>query len=73
MKDQFNSLLPQRQPGGLAALTNAEVEEYYPLETPVPVTGKSINGESRLWVERLRILDTKVYGGCGTYGKKTAG
>src|SRR4030095_177559 len=61
MKDQFNSLLHQRQPGALSALTNAEVEEYYPLETPVPVTGKSINGESRLWAERLRILDTAPF------------
>ena len=57
MKDQFNSLLHQRQPGELSALTNAEVEEYYPLDTPVPVLGKSINGESRQWAERLRILD----------------
>ncbi len=57
MKDQFNALLPLRQPGGLSALTNAEVEEYYPLETPVPVAGKSINGTSSLWTERLRILD----------------
>ena len=61
MKDQFNSLLPQRQPGDLSALTNAEVEEYYPLETPVPVTGKSVNGEARLWAERLRILDTTQF------------
>ena len=61
MKDQFNSLLPQRQPGDLSALTNAEVEEYYPLETPVPVVGKSVNGESRLWAERLRILDTTQF------------
>jgi len=61
MKDQFNSLLPQRQPGSLVELTNAEVEEYYPLETPVPVTGKSINGESHLWAERLRILDTTQF------------
>ena len=61
MKDEFNSLLPQRQPGGLVALTNAEVEEYYPLETPVPVAGRSVNGESRLWAERLRILDTTQF------------
>jgi Beta-galactosidase len=61
MKDQFNSLLPQRQPGDLSALTNAEVEEYYPLETPVPVIGKSVSGESRLWAERLRVLDTTQF------------
>jgi beta-galactosidase len=59
MKDEFNSLLPQRQPGALSALTNVEVEEYYPLDVPVPVIGKSINGTSNLWAERLRILDPK--------------
>ena len=61
MKDQFNSLLHRRQPGELFALTNAEVEEYYPLDTPVPVVGKSVNGESHLWAERLCILDTTQF------------
>jgi beta-galactosidase len=58
MKDEFNALLPMRQPGPLVELTNVEVEEYYPLETPVPVIGNMIrNGTSRLWGERLRIID----------------
>jgi len=58
MKDKFNSLLPMRQPGPMAEITNVEVEEYYPLETPVPVIGNMIkNGTSRLWAERLRVLD----------------
>jgi beta-galactosidase len=71
MKDQYNSLLPLRQPGGLVALTNAEVEEYYPLETPVPVASRSINGESCLWAERLRILDkTQFTQVVACYGKE---
>jgi len=58
MKDEFNALLPMRQPGSLAEITNVEVEEYYPLETPVPVIGNMIrNGTSHLWAERLRIID----------------
>jgi len=61
MKDEFNSLLPQRQPGDLSALTNVEVEEYYPLDVPVPVVGKSVNGTSKQWAERLRILDTTQF------------
>jgi len=61
MKDEFNSLLPRRQPGPLAAIANVEVEEYYPLETPVTVKGNFFNGVSRLWAERLRILDETAY------------
>ena len=58
MKDEFNSLLPMRQPGPLSKIMNVEVEEYYPLETPVTVIGNMIkNGTSRLWAERLRIID----------------
>jgi beta-galactosidase len=61
MKDEFNSLLPMRQPGPLTKLTNAEVEEYYPLDTPVTVQGKIFTGSSKLWAERLRILDDSQY------------
>jgi beta-galactosidase len=71
MKDMFNSLLPQRQPGELAALTNVEVEEYYPLDVSVPVVSKTFTGTSSLWAERLRILDpsqdTKIV---ARYGKQ---
>ncbi len=71
MKDEFNSLLPQRQPGALSALTNVEVEEYYPLDVPVPVVGKSINGISNQWAERLRILDqTQFTQVMARYGKQ---
>lgn len=56
MKDEYNSLLPQRQPGPLTKITNVEVEEYYPLDAPVPLSGRMIgNATSRLWAERLRI------------------
>jgi beta-galactosidase len=58
MKDRYNSLLPTRQPGELAKLTNVEVEDYYPLETPVTVKGNFFNGVSRMWAERLQIIDT---------------
>jgi beta-galactosidase len=58
MKDEFNSLIPRRQPGPLVEITNIEVEEYYPLEKPVPVIGRMFNnGVSSLWAERLRIVD----------------
>lgn len=63
MKDDYNALLPSRQPGMLAAIAGVEVEEYYALGEPVPVTGETFRGESRLWAERLKVRDeagTKV-------------
>lgn len=57
VKDEYNALLPVRPPGPLAELTNVEVEDYYALETPATVKGNLLSGVSRLWAERLRILD----------------
>ncbi len=57
MKDDHNALLPQRQPGGLAEIAGVEVEDYYALLEPVPVSGTWFNGSSSLWAERLKILD----------------
>ncbi len=53
MKDEYNALLPQRQPGGLTEMAGVEVEEYYALLDPVPVIGNWFKGQSRLWAERL--------------------
>jgi beta-galactosidase len=70
MKDDTNALLPMRQPGLLADMAGVEVEDYYALLDPVPVVGESFSGKSRLWGERLKVLDearTKViarYGQC---------
>ena len=57
MKDDYNALLPLRQPGLLAEIAGMEVEDYYALLDPVPVTGENFNGESRLWTERLKVID----------------
>ncbi len=59
MKDEYNALLPARQPGDLAALSGVEVEEYFALYNPVPVHGNGWNGSSRIWAERLSIKDSK--------------
>jgi beta-galactosidase len=53
MKDEYNALLPQRQPGGLAEIAGVEVEDYYALQEPVPVTGTWFVGQSSIWAERL--------------------
>lgn len=57
MKDEFNALLPQRQPGGLACVAGVEVEEYFALEQPARVDGFGFrNALSTQWAERLRVL-----------------
>ena len=58
MKDDFNALLPARQPGSLAEIAGVEVEDYYALLDLVPVSGSWFSGTSCLWAERLKVLDT---------------
>jgi len=57
MKDDHNALLPSRQPGPLADVAGVEVEEYYALLEPVPVSGEWFTGTSHLWAERLKVRD----------------
>ena len=68
MKDEFNALLPSRQPGPLAELAGLEVEEYYALLDPIPVKGNLFEGTSRLWAERLKILDANLTVPAAYYG-----
>lgn len=60
MKDEYNALLPSRQPGPLTEMAGLEVEEYYALDEDVPVKGNWFSGVSRFWAERLKRLD-KAY------------
>jgi beta-galactosidase len=63
MKNDYNALLPARQPGMLGEIAGMEVEDYYALLDPVPVISESFNGESRIWAERLKVKEevgTKV-------------
>jgi beta-galactosidase len=69
MKDEFNALLPSRQPGPLAALAGVEVEEFYALSEPVSITGRWLNGTSSIWAERLKIVDTNRTIPISFYGK----
>jgi beta-galactosidase len=57
MKDGYDALLPARQPGPLRGAAGVEVEEYFALLEPAPVSGKGFSGASRLWAERLRVVD----------------
>lgn len=49
MKDDANALWPQRQPGPLADLLGAHVEQYYALDEAVPVG----SGTAKTWAETL--------------------
>ena len=62
MKNEDNSLWPERQPGPLADLLGARVEQFYALDKPVPTTGDWGAGTSTLWAEQLGSLspETKV-------------
>jgi beta-galactosidase len=55
MKDEDNSLYPQRQPGPLAELLGARVEQWYSLDKPVPIDGEWGAGENRMWAEQLSV------------------
>ena len=58
MKDEDNSLFPERQPGPLADLLGARVEQFYALKEAVPLNGDWTSGnsaaESTLWAEQTR-------------------
>jgi beta-galactosidase len=54
MKDEFNALLPIRQPGYLAEALGAQVEQYYALERSVPANGSLGDGEASVWGEFLK-------------------
>jgi len=54
MKDQYNALLPQRQPGFLADALGGRVEQYYALEKDVPLEGDWGVGKASVWAEQLK-------------------
>ena len=59
MKDDFNALLPMRQPGALAEAAGVEVEEFYALPETILIRGdgEGVMGLARLWAERLKVRD----------------
>lgn len=51
IKDQYNALNTQRQPGPLAAALGGHVEQYYALLSPIQVG----NGTASIWAEQLSV------------------
>lgn len=62
MKDQYDALNPQRQPGPLVGLLGGSVTQFYALGTNVPVSGEAGSGTANIWAETLTATspDTKV-------------
>ncbi len=66
MKDEDNSLQPQRGPGPLTTILGGRVDQFYAInDTPedtVPVEGKWGNTTSKIWAEQLSTTtpDTEV-------------
>lgn len=62
MKDDNNSRWPQRQPGPLADLLGARVEQYMTLNDPVSVDGTWGSSSAKLFAEQLQVMapDAKV-------------
>src|SRR5579875_3174809 len=60
MKDEDNSLWPQRQPGPLASLLGARVAQWYALNTTVPLTGDWGAGNDTVWAEQLEVTSPET-------------
>jgi beta-galactosidase len=60
-KDQYNALLPQRQPGYLVDVLGGRVEQYYALEADVPVTGAWGDATASVWAEQLKASSQETH------------
>jgi beta-galactosidase len=62
MKDQYDALNPQRQPGPLVSLLGGSVTQFYALDSKVPVSGEAGSGTANIWAETLTTTspETKV-------------
>jgi beta-galactosidase len=62
MKDQYDALNPQRQPGPLVSLLGGSVTQFYALDSKVPVSGEAGSGTANIWAETLTATspETKV-------------
>ena len=56
MKNEYNALLPLRQPGYLIEPLGGRVEQFYALERDVPVSGTLGSGTATIWAEQLKTL-----------------
>ena len=53
LKDEFNALIPLRQPGYLSEALGAGVSQFYALDKTVPLNGPWGEGVASIWAERM--------------------
>ncbi|GAC1643692.1 MAG: beta-galactosidase [Acidobacteriaceae bacterium] len=53
MKDEYNALWEQRQPGPLESALGGRVEQFYALEAEAPIFGEWGDGRASVWAEQL--------------------
>jgi beta-galactosidase len=72
MKNEYNGLQPERQPGPLESFLGGRVDQFYALDKKVPVTGDLGAGTASIWAEQLSVQspETKVL---MTYGNRVQG
>jgi beta-galactosidase len=72
MKNTDNGLQPERQPGPLVDLLGGRVDQFYALDTTIPISGAWGSGPTKTWAELLSTSnpDTKVL---MRYGKTPLG
>jgi beta-galactosidase len=66
MKNEYDGLWPERQPGPLEELLGGRVEEFYALDAPVtttPVVDGGAEGKGDVWAELLQPLSGNANGG----------
>ncbi len=70
MKNEYNALWPERQPGPLVDLLGGRVEEYYTLleSETTPVSGEAGSGSAKIWEELLSTKSPETHT-IASYGK----
>jgi beta-galactosidase len=53
MKDEYNALQPERQPGPLESFLGGRVDQFYALDSDVPLTGDLGSGTANIWAEQV--------------------
>jgi beta-galactosidase len=62
MKDEYNALNVERQPGPLVELLGGRVEQFYAIDKEVPASGALGSGTANVWAEALssQSSDTQI-------------
>jgi beta-galactosidase len=60
MKDAYNALNPERQPGPLAEALGANVSQFYALDYEVPLSGDAASGTANIWAETLNPASSDI-------------